>query len=259
MNTESVLDYLNSDARIRLALKAARQAGYESVELWHVAKPEHNASWRPFLDEAGLSCCAIHELFEEVMADPAAVIDKANDVGCKILAIGRSRDTVWENLDSVKWLARQMNELGARCEQAGITLLYHNHNTEFVHTAGRAALDIFFEETDPKLVGSELDAYWVQLSGANPVTWCQKLGKRLKILHLKDVAVIGGDKENFIKRPVCTTLGLGNMELEPVIYAAEAAGCEWYAVETCTDWIDNDSLRCAKESFAYLAKTFCKN
>lgn len=66
LNTESVLDYLNCDSQIRVALKAAREAGYQSVELWHVATPEQNAPWRPFLDEAGLRCCALHELFEEV-------------------------------------------------------------------------------------------------------------------------------------------------------------------------------------------------
>ena len=258
MNTESVLDYLDNDKNIRFSLKAARDAGYQNVELWHVATPENNASWRPFLDEAGLGCCAIHELFEEVIENPNKTIAKAKSLDCKILAIGRSRDTVWEELNSVKKLAARMNELGARCKDEGISLLYHNHNTEFVRTADRVALDIFFEETDPELVGSELDAYWVQLSGANPVSWCEKLGKRLQILHLKDVGITGGDKEHFIKKPVCRTLGLGNLDLKSIIDAAEIAGCLWYAVETCTDWIDNDSIRCAKESFAFLKDTFCR-
>lgn len=258
MNTESVLDYLDCDKNIRYALKEARKAGYENVELWHVAKPENNASWKPFLDEAGLKCCAIHELFEEVMEDPAATIEKAKSLECKILAIGRSRDMVWEDISSVKNFAEQMNRLGEQCEKEGIRLLYHNHNTEFVRIGDKIALDIFFKETDEKLVGSELDAYWVQLSGANPVKWCEKLGERLQILHLKDVRIIGEDQEHFIKRPVCTTLGLGNLDLPEIICAAEKAGCQWYAVETCTDWIDNDSIRCVKESYDYLKNRYCE-
>ena len=77
LNTESVLDYLNSDSRIRIALKAAKDAGYEAVELWHVMTPENNASWKPFLDEAGLACAALHELYEEVIEDPERIIAKA--------------------------------------------------------------------------------------------------------------------------------------------------------------------------------------
>ena len=257
LNTESVLDYLNSDSRIRIALKAAKDAGYEAVELWHVMTPENNASWKPFLDEAGLACAALHELYEEVIEDPERIIAKAKALGCDMLAIGRSRDTVWEDEESVKKFAAGMNELGRRCCGDGIRLLYHNHNTEFVHTAGKVALDIFFEETAPDLVGSELDAYWVQLSGANPVSWIQKLGSRLKVVHLKDVAIVGGDREHFIKRPVCTTLGLGNLDIASIVKTADAVGCEWYIVETCTDWIDNDSIRCARESYDYLADSFC--
>ena len=113
-------------------------------------------------------------------------------------------------------------------------MLYHNHNSEFVRTAGKIALDIFFEETDPALVGSELDAYWVQLSGANPVTWCEKLGQRLGILHLKDVGILMGPDGHFIKKPVCRTLGLGNLDLKAIVQAAEE-NCRYYVVETCTD------------------------
>ena len=256
LNTESVLDFLNNDKDIRFALKATREAGYQTLELWHVAKPENNASWKPFLQEADLGCCAIHELFEEVIEDVAATINKAHELQCPILAIGRSRDLVWEDGEEVKKFATKMNELGRACKEEGVRVLYHNHNSEFVRTDNRIALDIFFDETDPELVGSELDAYWVQLSGANPVKWCQKLGKRLGILHLKDVGIIMGPDGNFIKKPVCRTLGLGNLDLNAIIAAAEP-NCSYYAVETCTDWIDNDSIRCAKESFEYLKDNFC--
>ena len=192
------------------------------------------------------------------MEDPKATIEKAKSLSAPILAIGRSRDTVWEDLSDVKKFAAGMNNLGKRCKDQGISVIYHNHNTEFVHAGGRLALDVFFEETDPALVGSELDAYWVQLSGANPEDWCRKLGKRLQILHLKDVAIQMGPEKHFIKRPICTTLGRGNLDLPSIVAAAEQAGCAWYVVETCTDWIDNDSIRCARESFAYLRNAFCK-
>lgn len=254
INTESFLDYLDNDADIRKALKEVKTMGYEAVELWHVKGPENRASWAPFLEEAGLACCAIHELYEEVMENVEGTINKAKEVGAGILAIGRSRDTDWEDIESVRKLAAGLNELGKKCRDHGIQVLYHNHNTEFSRIGGRTGLEILFEETDPELVGSELDAYWVQLSGANPASWCRRLGSRLKIVHLKDIGVVLNTPDSFIKRPVCRAVGAGNMETAAVIAAAQEAGCRIFAIETCTDWVDNDSLRCARESFDYLAQ-----
>lgn len=254
INTEAFLDYLDTDADIRKALKEVKNMGYETVELWHVKGPENHASWAPFLKEAGLRCCAIHELYEEVMENVEGTISKAKDVGANILAIGRSRDTNWEDLESIKKLAKGLNELGKICKEKGIQVLYHNHNTEFSRIGGKTGLEILFEETDPELVGSELDAYWVQLSGANPVSWCEKLKGRLGIVHLKDVGVVLNTPDSFIKRPVCRAIGAGNLETGAIIAAAQKSGCEIFAIETCTDWVDNDSLRCARESFEYLAQ-----
>lgn len=131
-------------------------------------------------------------------------------------------------------------------------MLYHNHNTEFSRFGDKTGLDLLFELTDPELVGSELDAYWVQLSGADPVKWCKKLGGRLKIVHLKDIGVILNTPDSFIKRPVCRAVGSGNMETASIVEAAQESGCRIFAIETCTDWVDNDSIRCARESYQYL-------
>lgn len=255
LNTESVLDFLDCDRNIRHVLKEVHDMGYEYVELWHVKGPENQAPWNGFLDDAGLRCCAIHELFEEVMEAPDKTIEKAVSLGAEILAIGRSRDLDWESLPAIQAFAAQMNQLGKQCKTAGIELIYHNHNTEFNMIHGKAALEHFFDLTNPQLVGSELDAYWVQRSGANPVTWCRKLGTRLKVLHLKDIGLIKPEDGGFIKKPVCRAVGSGTMETERLLSQAAESGCRWYIVETCTDWIDNDSLKCAKESYDYLAKT----
>jgi len=253
LNTESILDYLDNDAGIREGLRKAYEIGYRKVELWHVKGPENGASWMPFLKEAGLSCCAIHELYEEVAGDPAATIEKALSVGAPYLAIGRSRDTDWENADSVKKFADGLNELGCLAKEKGVRVLYHNHNTEFSRFGERTGLQVLFDETDPELVGSELDAYWVQLSGANPESWCRALKGRLGILHLKDIGVVLNTPDSFIKKYVCRAVGSGNMETEQIVRAAMEAGCRLFAVETCTDWVNGDSVQTAKDSFTYLA------
>lgn len=252
INTESFLDYLDNDKDIRYALSAVKEMGYEAVELWHVKSPENGASWKLFLDESGLSCVAIHELYEEVIENVEGTIKKAVENGAEYVAIGRSKDTEWEDEVSVKKFAVGMNALAQKLAKAGLKTLYHNHNTEFCRLNGKASLEVFFDNTDPALVGSELDVYWVQLSGANPVTWCKKMGERLKIVHLKDIDIVKKPEGGFIKNHICTAIGSGNMEIPEIIKAAQSVGCRIFAIETCTDWKDNDSLRCAKESFDYL-------
>ena len=252
INTESFLDYLDSDENIRLALNRVKEMGYDAVELWHVKGPENGASWKPFLDEAGLKCVAIHELYEEVIENIEGTIKKALENGAKYVAIGRTRDTDWEDEQAVLKFAKGMNDLASKLAGVGLKTLYHNHNTEFCKINGKTALDIFFENTDPELIGSELDVYWVQLSGANPETWCKKMGSRLKIVHLKDIGVVKKPEGGFIKNHICTAIGSGNMEIKEIITTAQSVGCKVFAIETCTDWKDNDSMRCAKEGFDFL-------
>jgi sugar phosphate isomerase/epimerase len=258
LNLESVQDKLTNNGEIVKSLKRIRHVGYQAVEILHFINPENGVSWRTLLDDAGLKCCATHELYEDIEANPDAMIKKANDLGCKYIAAGLAKKTVWENADSVKTLVKSLNKTGEICKKAGISLLYHNHNMEFVKmNHNTACLDYIFNETNPEYVGSELDVYWVQLSGANPITWCKKLKGRLRALHLKDLGVTGGTPEKYIKTPVCKELGGGNMEFYPIVQAAKDSNCEWFIIETHTNWVDNDSLKTADLSFKYIKSRIC--
>jgi sugar phosphate isomerase/epimerase len=61
--------------------------------------------------------------------------------------------------------------------------------------AGKRALDWFLEAGGPDLE-IQLDVYWAQVAGVDPVAYMQQLGSRLGSLHLKDKKELGGGPVN---------------------------------------------------------------
>ena len=255
INLESLQDRMANTAQIRGTMKGLKDAGYEYVEVLHFLNPDDGTTWPEILEEAGLKASSVHELYEDIEADPERIARKAKSLGCRYIACGLSRFTVWEDVVSLKELTDGLNRLGAYFKEQGLYLLYHNHNMEFAKYDGvHTALSYIFENTDPQYVGAELDAYWVQLSGASPAGWCALLNGRLKSIHLKDLGVTGiSTPEKYIKTPSVMSLGCGNLDLPGIVRAAENAGCEWFMVETHTGWIGGDSLLTAAKSYEYLA------
>lgn len=254
INLESLQDRMSNTREIRESVKGLKDAGYEYMEILHFLNPDDGTTWGQILEESGMHASSIHELYEDMDKEPQRIADKAKLLGCRYIACGLSHFTVWEDEKSLKELTDGLNRLGKYFKERGQELLYHNHNMEFAKYDGKhTALEYIFEHTDPDLVGAELDAYWVHLSGSDPKAWCRRLGKRLKAIHLKDLGVTGvSTPDKYIKTPSVMAPGYGNLDLEMIIKAADEAGCDWFIVETHTGWINNDSLYTAGLSFRYL-------
>ena len=254
INLESLQDRMGNTAEIRKSVKGLKDAGYEYMEILHFLNPDDGTTWAEILEESGMKASSIHELYEDIDGNPERIAKKAKSLGCKYVACGLSRFTVWEDENSLKELVDGLNRLGSYLKEQGLFLLYHNHNMEFAKYDGKhTALEYIFEHTDPELVGAELDAYWVHLSGASPVGWCKRLGTRLKAVHLKDLGVTGvSTPEKYIKVPSVMALGYGNLNLEEIVKTADEVGCDWFIVETHTGWINGDSLYTGAEAYKYL-------
>jgi sugar phosphate isomerase/epimerase len=78
------------------------------------------------------------------------------------------------------------NELAKLCAEAGMKFLYHNHFHEFQIFDDKTVFDLIMENTDPALVGAELDTYWATRGGQDPVSVLKKYGERIRLIHQKD-------------------------------------------------------------------------
>lgn len=130
---------------------------------------------------------AVHEqMFERFYDDPAKTqptIDYFASVGAKYLSLPidyfPSKRTLLDH-------CAIYNRLGERCAAAGLKLLYHNHYHDFQRFDGEFILDIMMANTDPALLGIELDAYWTFRGCVDPAEKIRQYGERIAIIHEKD-------------------------------------------------------------------------
>ena len=87
-----------------------------------------------------------------------------------------------------KNLAEILDKLGEKCTAAGLQLLYHNHDFEFMPLAdGTVIEDVLLEKCNPEWVNFQMDLYWVTKANANALTYFDKYPGRFKAWHVKDM------------------------------------------------------------------------
>lgn len=246
----TVRDHMKTPKDIAASLKRVRQIGYEAVQLSGLG-PIEDAELKKMLDAEGLACVATHESGEAIIERPQEVVEHLSRLGCTMTAFPHPGKYQTTTREEVEKLAHGLDAAGAVLRAAGQVLGYHNHNNEFAKIEGKTILEMIYELTDPRNLVSELDTYWVQAGGGDPVAWIKKLAKRLPFLHLKDYGYVIG------KGVVFEEIGSGNLDWKTIIPAAEKSGCKWFIVEQDTHWAKDDPFLSLTMSFDYLAK-LCK-
>lgn len=108
------------------------------------------------------------------------------------------------SVEETQYVCEVFNEAGKIVKAAGFPFGYHNHDFEFAkvlpggkeakfgrHNKGEQVYDIFLKETDPSLVFFEMDVYWAVMGQNDPVEYLKKYPERIKLLHIKDRAILG--------------------------------------------------------------------
>ncbi|MBR2406974.1 MAG: sugar phosphate isomerase/epimerase [Clostridia bacterium] len=243
-------------------LRAVKAMGYDGVEFagtFGNTAEELAALCR----EVGLVPISAHVPFEEMMADPEGVLSYYAALGCRYVVIPYLTEEYrpgHEKFDEVIAGAKQLGELA---NAKGMTLLYHNHDFEFVKVDGEYALDRLYREVSADYLQTQLDTCWVRVAGEDPAAYIRKYSGRAPVVHLKDFvgqktenmyALIGIDEDEkkapqaFEFRPV----GSGVQDLPAILAAAEQAGAEWVVVEQDQPDGEHSSLECARLSINYL-------
>ena len=144
-------------------------------------------------------------------------------------------------LDDCKKSVERLNFLGPKAKAAGLKLLWHNHDKEFLEMENGFPFDYIMQNTDPETVNCEMDIYWVKKGGGDPLKMLKKYQGRIPILHVKDMA--SGPKQDFI----CP--GSGIIDFAPLFKEAQKQHIEHYIVERDGE---PDGLGCLQSSAEYL-------
>lgn len=190
--------------------------------------------------ELGLTVCSAHTGLP-VGEGRDAVLKQMETLGTNYIVTGRGRDS-FTSADLIKGVCDQFNEAAEVAAAEGMVIGYHNHWWEYqeVEGTGRIAYEIMLENLSPD-VFFQIDTYWVQTGGQDVVQVLNKLGDRVKLLHIKDGPCVQSEP--------MTAVGQGSMDFAPIIEAAPAA--EWLIVEL--DRCATDMTEAVRESVAYLS------
>ncbi len=122
-----------------------------------------------------------------------------------------------------KGVCEALNKAGELCNKYDIRLNYHNHEFEFEQFEGQVAYHLMLNELDPKLVGMEMDLYWMHFANQNPLDYFAKYPGRFEQWHVKDM-----DKSD---RKIQVDVGTGRIDFKSIFAKAKVAGLKHFYVE----------------------------
>ncbi|HEX6494382.1 MAG TPA: sugar phosphate isomerase/epimerase [Acidobacteriaceae bacterium] len=242
---------LVKDNNLLQLLKQIRAIGYEEVELYPNVYKHSERELQSILRRSGLTAASGHFNYEDFVAK----IPYARRLGLKWMVCPMLPKAQWGSRESFRKAAATFNDWGKLCQQHGMRFAYHNHNYEFQDLKGTTGYDILLKETDPELVWLEMDTYWITQAGRDPVLLLNQLGKRVRLLHLKDrkadvptSQVLDSSAEHFVE------VGNGTIRWRALLLLAQKLGIEHYYVEQ--DESDKSPMDSLKISYTYLRKVF---
>jgi sugar phosphate isomerase/epimerase len=208
--------------------------------------------------ELGLKATSAHGALP-IGPDRNKIIEDALKVGTKYLITGVSpkfKDD-FVSVDSIKAAAALYVEAGEFAARHGIQVGYHNHDWEMREMEGKPAYRWFLENT-PDTVLWEADVFWVKFGGLDPVSFVTEIGKRGKLVHMKDGRI--GKKGVFTEAITSSGkimvsndkpfLPAGTGDIDLVAVAKAAKFMELAVVEI--DSYEGDIMAAIAQSYTYL-------
>jgi sugar phosphate isomerase/epimerase len=201
----SLRDSINNPAiGIDSIIRAVGQMGYKYVEtanysdgkIYGMAPEEFKAK----LEAAGLSALSCH-----VRKDTEAKMDSVWAWWDQCIATHKAAGMKYivmpsmpkpENVEQLQTYCDYFNQIGEKCNAAGLKFGYHNHSDEFktilpAEKDSIAWYDYMVQHTDSSKVFFELDVYWSQ-KGDRPASGLFKqYPGRFDLLHIKDDKELG--------------------------------------------------------------------
>ena len=244
----SLRDMVNKEG-IQAVLEAAAKIGYKNLEAAGYSNGKiyglEPADFKKRVDDLGMKFTSAHlgqsyskERDSEVMAWWDQAIEAHHIAGASYIVQASMPVNDKSPLDDLKLYCDYFSKVGGKTKKAGITFGYHNHSGEFKSIGDNIIYDFMLTNTDKKKVIFELDVYWCQVGGANPVEYLKKYAEQIRLTHIKDEKEIGAS---------------GMMDFEGIFKQMKANKIKDWYVEV-ERYSNNDPLASVKQSFEYLDK-----
>lgn len=247
-------------------LKKVAEMGYEGVEFAGLFD-KSASEVKELLSKYSLTAVSAHVPLTDMLEDMDKVIATYKEIGCNFIVIPYVDEKYRPGTPDYPETLEKIAVLGKKATEAGLTLLYHNHDFEFVKIDGVYGLDVMYQTVPAEYLQTELDTCWVNVGGEEPAPYILKYKGRTPVIHLKDFIMKGKDKpkklyeligieddtesaseEDFSFKPV----GHGVQDIPAIIKAGEESGAKWFIVEQDQPDKGNTELSAVKMSIEYL-------
>lgn len=193
------------DKDVRSTLQKIAKIGYNHVETFYNYKENTPASYwgldvkqlKALLKTNKLKTYSGHYQLNDFLTkgngnDEALKIqlEIAAELGQQYFIIPIPPLALWDKLtrSDYQFMAEQLNKAGELSAKYKIKTGYHNHFWEFrALDNGEKGYDILLKDTNPKLVSFELDLFWIEKSGIDPLHYFNKYPGRFPMWHIKDM------------------------------------------------------------------------
>ncbi|AYB31704.1 sugar phosphate isomerase/epimerase family protein [Chryseolinea soli] len=235
-NTPGIVSYTyrNSFQKdVALTLDTIKALGITDIEFSNLFG-KTAAELRALLDARGLHCSSFGVSYDDLNNKTREVGNNAKTLGASFVRVawipheGKTVDAVL-----IKKAADDFNAAGKILkEEFNLSFCYHNHGYEFVSYEKGTLFDYLVANTNPAYVNFELDILWAFHPGQDPAQLLKKYGKRLKLMHVKDLRKgVKGDFTGGTSQENDVALGTGQINIAEVIKAAQQSAIEHYYIE----------------------------
>jgi len=233
----TIRDAMGTD--VQGSLKKVSDMGYKNLELasytdgkFYGFSPEE---FRKMVSDLGMEIISSHTQVEArgiTLDNATKMAEDHAKLSVKYCVQPWVVEEARKTLDSYKKMVAEWNKVGKIMKEHGIQFGYHNHNFEFDTVEGKVPYyDVFMVEMDKDLITMEIDFFWVNKAGQNPIEIMNKYPGRFQLFHLKDMFTQ--------EAPYFTTdgvtdfapVGAGVINFREILAAKDVAGMKYMFVE----------------------------
>ncbi len=187
--------------------------------------------FKGLLDKYGLKVTSVGTSYEALENDVDGIIENAKNFGATYVMcawIPHDGDTF--TFEDTRKAVEVFNSAGKKLKEAGLTFAYHLHGYEFRPYQDGTLFDYMVENATD--FSFQLDVYWAQHGGADPLELLNTYPDKFVLMHLKDMEKgVEGNDSGHEDVETNVVLGTGQIDIAGLVKRAGELGMEYLFIE----------------------------
>ncbi len=223
---------------LRNQFKTDVMGSLDIIQSWGITKLEGGGTYglsteafKKALADRNLQVVSVGADYNDLKKDIDKVINNAKTFGAKYVMVAwipHEGNTF--SIKETKEATDLFNSAGERLAKEGLKLAYHAHGYEWRPYEDGTLFD--YMAKNAKHFGFEMDVYWVQHSGANPLKVLNTYPDKFILMHLKDMAQsVSYNDTGHEDVETNVVLGTGKVDIAGLVKRGKELGIEYMFIE----------------------------